>query len=180
MDFTHDTQEMLQMTASLVNTAQDDGEELRTVADLDAFLAAHPISGSRAGTADEVGAVRAMRTTVAAAWDVEHRDDLVALVNDLFARTDARPYLSRHDEWDWHLHVADGGQPLADRIGAEAAMGLADLVRADDLDRLRRCEAQGCGGVLVDLSRNRSRRFCSTTCANRTHVAAFRSRRASS
>jgi hypothetical protein len=33
--------------------------------------------------------------------------------------------------------------------------------------------------VLVDLSRNRSRRFCDVNgCANRAHVAAYRARRA--
>ena len=32
--------------------------------------------------------------------------------------------------------------------------------------------------ALLDLSRNRSRRFCSTTCGNREAQAAFRARRA--
>jgi predicted RNA-binding Zn ribbon-like protein len=34
--------------------------------------------------------------------------------------------------------------------------------------------------VVVDLSKNRSRRFCSLTCANRVNVAAYRSRRSAS
>jgi predicted RNA-binding Zn ribbon-like protein len=41
------------------------------------------------------------------------------------------------------------------------------------------CEAPDCQAVLVDLSRNRSRRFCDVNnCANRAHVAAYRARRA--
>jgi predicted RNA-binding Zn ribbon-like protein len=40
------------------------------------------------------------------------------------------------------------------------------------------CAAQNCDSVHVDLSKNRSRRFCSTTCANRVNVAAYRSRQA--
>jgi len=32
--------------------------------------------------------------------------------------------------------------------------------------------------VHVDLSKNRSRRFCSTSCSNRTNVAAYRIRQA--
>jgi predicted RNA-binding Zn ribbon-like protein len=32
--------------------------------------------------------------------------------------------------------------------------------------------------VLVDLSKNRSRRFCDSGCGNRTNVAAYRARRA--
>ena len=42
----------------------------------------------------------------------------------------------------------------------------------------RVCAGDGCQGVVVDLSRNRSRRFCSTACGNRAAVAAYRARRA--
>ena len=45
------------------------------------------------------------------------------------------------------------------------------------LDRLRRCAGDGCDQVLVDLSRNRSRRFCDAGCGNRANVAAYRARR---
>ena len=45
-------------------------------------------------------------------------------------------------------------------------------------ERLRRCEAPDCRRAFVDLSRNRSRRYCdSRTCGNRLHVAAYRARR---
>ena len=43
--------------------------------------------------------------------------------------------------------------------------------------KIRRCEAEGCGAALVDLTKNRSRRFCDASCANRTHAAAYRARR---
>ena len=58
----------------------------------------------------------------------------------------------------------------------EAAMAMVDVIRTDELSRLRHCAADDCSGVLVDLSRNRSRRFCSTACSNRVNVAAFRAR----
>jgi predicted RNA-binding Zn ribbon-like protein len=57
-------------------------------------------------------------------------------------------------------------------------MALVDVVRQQELDRLRVCEATDCADVLVDLSKNRSRRYCSTACTNRMNVAAYRSRRA--
>jgi predicted RNA-binding Zn ribbon-like protein len=60
----------------------------------------------------------------------------------------------------------------------EAAMAVADVVRAGALDRLHRCAAAGCDDVLVDLTKNASRRFCDTSCANREHAAAYRARRA--
>ena len=41
---------------------------------------------------------------------------MAALVNEILDEADARPYLSRHDEWDWHLHVTRPETPLADRM----------------------------------------------------------------
>jgi predicted RNA-binding Zn ribbon-like protein len=43
--------------------------------------------------------------------------------------------------------------------------------------RLRQGEAPDCDAVLIDLSKNRSRRYCDTgNCGNRQHVAAYRER----
>ncbi len=57
-------------------------------------------------------------------------------------------------------------------------MGILDLVRADELDRLRTCAADDCDDVLVDLSKNRSKRYCATgNCGNRANVAAYRARK---
>ena len=111
-------------------------------------------------------------------WTVADRDEAAALVNEILAEADARPYLARHDEWDWHLHVTRPDAPLADRIAAEAAMAFLDLIRADALGRLRICAAEDCEDVLIDLSKNSSKRYCDTgNCGNRTNVAAYRARK---
>ena len=56
---------------------------------------------------------------------------------------------------------------------------VVDVIRSDEYARMALCEAPECRAVLVDLSRNRSRRFCDVNnCANRAHVAAYRARRA--
>jgi predicted RNA-binding Zn ribbon-like protein len=65
-------------------------------------------------------------------------------------------------------------------MATDAAMALADVIRSGELARLRFCAAEDCDNVLVDLSKNRSRRFCGLTCANRVNVAAYRSRRSAS
>ena len=39
------------------------------------------------------------------------------------------------------------------------------------------CAAPDCDFVVIDLSRNRSRRFCDSGCGNRANVAAYRARR---
>ena len=78
---------------------------------------------------------------------------------------------------EWHLHLASVHDPLWQRMGAEMAMALADLIRAGELRRLKICAAPDCEAVLIDLSRNRSRIFCDTgNCGNRQHVAAYRER----
>jgi predicted RNA-binding Zn ribbon-like protein len=57
-------------------------------------------------------------------------------------------------------------------------MGFTDVIRTGQLDRLRRCAADDCDHVHVDLSKNRSRRFCGTAYAKRVNVAAYRTRQA--
>jgi predicted RNA-binding Zn ribbon-like protein len=59
---------------------------------------------------------------------------------------------------------------------AETGMAMIDLIRADELSRLSVCADERCNGLVLDLSRNRSRRYCSTACANRNAVAAYRAR----
>src|SRR6478735_7739464 len=75
---------------------------------------------------------------------------------------------SRHDA------VAIVNRMLAD----ETAMAMVDVIRADEMSRLGVCADDGCGGVVLDLSRNRSKRFCSPACSNRNAVAAYRARQA--
>ncbi len=181
MRFAHDTELALAEAASLVNTSGDDGDSLDDRAGLDAFLARHPFSGVVTGDDEELDAVRRLRERLRAFWDVADRDETAGLVNALLADCATSPYLSKHDVYDWHLHVTRPEAPLAMRMGAEAAMGFLDLVRADEVDRLRTCAAEDCSAVLVDLSRNRSKRYCDTgNCGNRANVAAYRARKRTS
>ena len=94
----------------------------------------------------------------------------------MLAEARAVPRLVRHDALDWHIHAVDDDAPLADRILVETAMAMVDVIRADEMGRLGVCAADDCDGVVLDLSRNRSRRYCSTTCGNREAVAAYRAR----
>jgi predicted RNA-binding Zn ribbon-like protein len=178
MLFSHDTEASLAGIATLVNTKGLDGDTLLTLTDLDDFLARNPYSGVIRRTPEELESLRALRTRLRKFWTIEDRDEVAALVNEILEEADARPYLARHDEWDWHLHVTRPDAPLAERIAAEAAMAFLDLIRADALGRLRICAAEDCNDVLVDLSKNSSKRYCDTgNCGNRTNVAAYRARK---
>jgi len=103
---------------------------------------------------------------------------VVELINTMLAEARALPQLVRHGRWDWHLHAVSPDAPLATRITVETAMAMVDVIRADELSRLGVCADEECRGVVLDLSRNRSRRFCSTACTNRNAVAAYRARQA--
>ena len=176
MLFAHDTEASLNATAALVNTARGGSEELPDVAALDAFVAHWGWTGGRTHDQAELDAVRALRLRLAALWDMTE-DEAVAVVNTLLRDASALPQLVKHDGWEYHIHATSPDAPLADRMAVDAAMAFADVIRADELARLRLCAALDCEDVLVDLSKNRSRRFCSLTCANRVNVAAYRSRR---
>ena len=180
MLFAHDTEVALRGAAALVNTAATlptDHDDLTTVDDLDTFVREWGWTGSRTGDRGELDAVRALRPRLRALWTVD-TDEAVTIVNELLAEAGALPQLVRHDEWSWHLHATPPEAPLATRMAVEAAMAMVDVIRADELDRLRVCAADDCEDVVVDLSRNRSKRYCDGTCGNRANVAAYRARRA--
>jgi predicted RNA-binding Zn ribbon-like protein len=180
MYFAHDTEIALTEAAELVNTLSDGVDSLSSRAGLDAFLARFPFSGTQLHTDEELQSVRVLRERLRGLWGAADRDEAARIVNEILTEADARPYLTKHDQWDWHLHVTRPDAPLAQRIGAEAAMGFLDLIREDDLDRLKLCSADDCDDVVVDLSRNKSRRFCATgNCGNRANVAAYRARKRS-
>jgi CGNR zinc finger protein/putative stress-induced transcription regulator len=105
-------------------------------------------------------------------------DGAVALINDLLRATKAAPQLVRDEGAPWHLHFADPEVSEATGWIAEFATATAMLLGSDDLNRLRRCEATRCDDLFLDSTRNRTQRFCSTACQNRTKVAAHRARSA--
>jgi len=173
--FTHDTQLALAAAATLVNTASDP-DTLRTPDDLSRFLDEQGWYGSRTGRSSELDAVRALRPRLGELWSLEEAD-LVTALNAILTEADALPQLVDHDGLGWHIHAVPQDAPLATRMAVEAAMAFVDVVRAGELDRLKRCAAEDCDDVVVDLSRNHSRRFCESGCGNRENVRAYRDRK---
>jgi predicted RNA-binding Zn ribbon-like protein len=103
-------------------------------------------------------------------------DGAVRIVNRLLSDGHALPQLAKHDEWDYHIHATAPDAPLAERMAVEAAMAMSDVIRLKEMARLQVCAGGDCSDVFIDLSKNRSRRFCSATCGNRANVAAYRAR----
>jgi predicted RNA-binding Zn ribbon-like protein len=177
--FTHDTEVSLQSLAALVNTLPvHDPDELTTVEQLDDFVAAQQWTGSRTHDEAELEAVRALRPRLRTLWTTDDEVALVDLVNQLLVEYQALPQLVRHDHWDWHLHATSSEEPLASRMAVEAAMAMVDVIRQGEIGRMRLCGADDCEDVVIDLSKNRSRRYCESGCGNKANVAAYRARKA--
>lgn len=172
--FAHDTEVALTSAAALVNTAGEP-DVLTTIEELDGYLDDWGWSGPRTRDEAELGGVRALRPRLRELWtaDDERR---VELVNEHLRRERALPQLVRHDEWPWHLHATPSDAPLASRMLVEAAMAMVDVVREQATDRLALCAAPDCDNVVIDLSKNRSRKYCDAGCTNRMAAAAYRAR----
>ncbi|MGL6236057.1 MAG: CGNR zinc finger domain-containing protein [Segniliparus sp.] len=179
--FSQDTIATLLSLVPLANSELGGTDVLADSDALGAFLDEHGWTGRRDGDDAELGAMRALRVRVRALWELlDQEEALVDEVNALLVATKANPWLTRHPEAPyWHLHFNRTDDPLAVRIGADIAMTFAELIRADETSRLKRCAAPDCSAVLVDLSKNRSRMFCDIgNCGNKQHAAAYRARKA--
>ncbi|WP_174844672.1 CGNR zinc finger domain-containing protein [Cryobacterium ruanii] len=181
MHFAPDTEDALEFVVLLGDTdpgaSRSGRDELETLADLATLLAPIAFTGRIDGDAAELADVRQTRALLRRVWTLK-RDDAVLEVNRMLREAKALPQLARHDVLDWHLHATVPEAPLGERMRVEAALALIDVIRSDEMGRLRICEADACTGLLLDLSRNGSKRFCSVRCGNRMNMIAFRERRA--
>lgn len=189
MNFTSHVDTIITSAVKLVN-AVTPGEargrpfEAPTGADLaEAIREALPLRGRRPGS-PAISAADAARLAELAGWlrsvfdSIERGDvdDAAITLNALLTGTGARPQLDRHDGEAWHLHFHGRADTLAQGWAAGCATGLAIVLGTAGYDRLGVCTAPRCDRVYVDVSRNGTRRFCSTACQNRVKAAAFRSR----
>ena len=159
---------------TLVNSAAEP-DTLTMVAELDRLWEDHGYTGRHDRTREELDAVRAVRPRLRELLTAE-RDHAATLVNRMLSEAQAVPQLIRHDPLDWHIHAVPTDAPLDTRILVETAMAMIDVIRADELSRLGVCAQDDCASIVLDLSRNRSKIFCGTTCSNRAAVAAYRAR----
>lgn len=179
MDLGHDTVCALGTVVELVNTApQVDGPEgLPDLAALRDLVARREVSEAGRLSVGDLVDVRRLRERLHAVFRADGQPAAVRLVNDLVADARTTPRLTDHDGWPLHIHYYAPGARLAEHLAADCGMSLAFMIAAGEQQRLATCAAPGCRHVLVDLSRNRSKRYCDArTCGNRLHVAAYRAR----
>ena len=178
MTFAHDTELALSSAAALVNTDPGAGsgeDTLRTPEQLVAFLDGLGWSGVAPATRPSWTPYGRCGRACARCGG-SRRTTLVRAVNEVLLDSQALPQLVDHDDIGWHIHAVPQDAPLDARMLVEAAMAFIDVIRSEELDRLKFCAADDCDNVVVDLSRNRSKRFCEGGCGNRENVRAYRDR----
>lgn len=170
-----DNADYLDVALRLTNATLDDLAALR------AALHEEPWWSTRATEADLLAlrpVAEALRRALACAVAADN-EGVLREVNALLAAHPPGPRLSagHTTEPNWHIHMADPEASPATEVASAAAWGVAHGVVHHGLDRWGHCGAEDCDNYYLDTSTNRAKRFCSPRCANRVHVAAFRSRR---
>lgn len=179
MTFTHDVEHSLAAVVDLVNTDPVAGghELLPDIEALNTFVKEYEISGVGELTQKDLRAVHAIRPRLREVFLAPSQEAAADLLNSILSSFTVRPRLTNHDGYDWHIHYFTPDASLAEHLILDGSMALAFVVTAGEHERLQTCAAPDCDRVLVDLSRNRSKRYCdSRTCGNRLHVAAYRER----
>jgi predicted RNA-binding Zn ribbon-like protein len=177
VDFTHYASVCVQIGADLVNTkgSTSGNEYMGSPEEVRAFLEAHEIGPSGRITQRDVEELHEIRGRLKEVFFAPNQAEAAGLLNELIDEVAAKPYLTDHDG-QWHFHYAPEDAPIAHKVAASAAMALAMVVAEFGYERLGSCSADDCQDVYVDMSRNRSRRYCNEICSSRMNVAAFRAR----
>lgn len=179
MDFMHYSDDAVELAVDLVNTyarepLRAEGREHEPLVPLGQFLDAfgwqHP------PTAPDVERLRVVADRLFTVFATPDAAEAVRVLNALLAEAGTLPQITRHDGRGWHLHFTRDDGDVISRLAATSAMALAVVLCDHGKGRLGACSARSCRDVYVDASRNRSRRYCSDSCANRSNVAAHRAR----
>ena len=176
MVFAHDTELSLQAAVVLANSGLDAGHADRPSTSSTRSTPSSSYTGRHDGDRAELDRVRAIRPSLYELLTAD-RDTPVELVNAMLAEAGTVPQPGAPRRLGLApARASRRSATSATRIVVETAMAMIDVIRSDEMSRLGVCADDTAAASSLDLSRNRSRRFCSTACGNRNAVAAYRAR----
>jgi predicted RNA-binding Zn ribbon-like protein len=124
----------------------------------------------------DVDRVRELRSRFDRVFDAGSEAEAARLLNELAREFATAPQLEKVDR-GWRLRTWPDEKKGLDAAAAYATTGLLEALRDLGWKRFGRCAGSPCRCAFVDRSRNRSRRFCCTLCADRVAQAQYRERR---
>jgi predicted RNA-binding Zn ribbon-like protein len=161
------------------NTYLPDPEQLDSVDDLRRICREHgePQLADALRTRD-LPSARTLRTNLRRSFEAPGERRAVDALNYVIRGSDAKVQLEDHgNAWRYTFH-SPSSDPIAE-LATRTGLALLDVIRTDGWERFGLCAASPCIAVYVDLSKNRSRKYCSQLCADRMNQAAYRERRKS-
>lgn len=170
----------LAVAVDLVNTWDElhpDPDLIEGVVDVRTWLEWHGLKTAAAQLGDnDVDAVRALRVRLDQVFDARREDEAAALLNELARDYGTPPQLEHRDD-GWRVRTWPEEHEGLPAVAAFAAAGLQDAFRKLGWQRFGRCAGAPCRCAFVDRSRNRTRRYCCSLCADRVAQAQYRARR---
>lgn len=181
MFFDNDQRAAFGVIADLMNSSTERGdvEGLDDPKAVDQIARDNKLSYHPSHSRSEMVALRVLRSRLEEFRRMASLKEAMELVNEMLRSAGSIPQLAAHTgNEEPHLHYTMDDATFSSKVEALVAMGLAKLIVSDSLGRFRECEGDGCRKVFIDVSKNGSRRYCSSqTCGNRLHAARYRSRR---
>jgi len=170
----------LALAVDLVNTwdlLEAEPDLIEGLDDVRVWLTWHHLDTAAAQMREpDVDRVRALRSRLDAVFEAPTEAEAVELVNGLSRGYGTPPELERHGT-GWRIRSwPDESEGLA-FVAAFAAAGLLEALHTYGWERFGRCAGSPCRCAFVDRTRNRSRRYCCTLCADRVAQANRRARR---
>lgn len=180
MDFSHYSDEPVQLAVDLVNSLNpiSKDEKLVVPSDLSSLVGERTTGwegATLAPTERDLKEIRLLRKKLRAVFDAADETEAAEILNAVLGEVGAVPRISVHGIGP-HLHFEASSDSVARWLGAVTAMGLTTALIEGGFERFGTCDSKTCSDAYVDTSRNRSRRNCSDKCTTRENVAAYRSR----
>ena len=178
MNFSHYSDQTVEFAVELVNTDELTGDEIGTLDELMSFLTRYESllpTDAQPATEKDLKKLHKLRDDLRAIFTAPDVETAVSQLNRVLEKYSATPRVSMHDGQP-HLHYEPLDAPIASRVGAITAMGLASVIVEHGISRFGTCSASNCRDVFVDTTRNRSRVHCCHNCSTREAVAAYRKR----
>jgi predicted RNA-binding Zn ribbon-like protein len=168
------------LAVDLVNTwdeLEEDPDLIDDVRDVRFWLDWHGLhTAAKQMTEKDVDRVRELRSRFDRVFEAPDEAKAAELLNELARDYSTAPQLER-DGNRWRVRSWPDERAGLDAAAAYGTAGLLEAMRDLGWRRFGRCAGSPCRCAFVDRSRNRSRRFCCTLCADRVAQANYRERR---